>query len=141
MATEPTESTDPVTTFFLAPPPPRERLIDAGLLRMKPVKRSGGKGNNKSGAVGRLSVGSVANPGVGRRGPHHPSTVCPKFLEEEKNGKAGALPFGLRKMQICADLPDTAFGCYGTSSRGLYLRKNTPSLPLVTTSVPLAKYG
>ena len=65
MATEPTESTDPLTNFFWLLPPPQRRLIDAGLLRMNTGKRSGGKGNNKSrgGRAFRGSVDSVANLG------------------------------------------------------------------------------
>ncbi len=57
MATEPTESTDPLTNFFWLLPPPQRRLIDAGLLRMNTGKRSGGKGTTRVGAVGRVFRG------------------------------------------------------------------------------------
>ncbi len=58
LATEPTESTDPLTTvLFWLPPPPQWGLIDAGLLRMNTGKRSGGKGTTRVGAVGRVFRG------------------------------------------------------------------------------------
>ena len=68
MATEPTDSTDPLTTF-LGPPPPQEHLIDAGVLRMNIGKRSGRKGEQQEcGLWVGYSVGSVdsvANLGWG----------------------------------------------------------------------------
>ena len=84
MATEPTESTDPLTTFLcLATRPPHGRSVDAGLLPRNTGER--GRGITRVGVVGRVFRGFRGQPGVERKGPHYRSIVYPKFSEEPKS--------------------------------------------------------